>query len=266
VRFEYKPGMQPHASRLAPAAIGSAGRRSLIFAALGFALLLALVWQAPIAQPDSYHAFADSRTLLGVPHFWNVVSNLAFLAAGCAGLALLRRSPGRFAIGWWPVFAGTALVTLGSSIYHLEPDDASLVWDRLTMAVAFAGLLSALVGEFADPRHGRVLLLPALAFALLAIAWWRIIGDLSLWIWVQVAPLVIMLLVALIYERGSRDARYLLLALPWYVAAKLFETGDATIFAWSGGTMGGHALKHLAAAFGVATLCLMLRARRAAAP
>jgi hypothetical protein len=39
-----------------------------------------------ISQDQSYHQFADQRNLLGVPNFWNVVSNLPFIAVGAAGL------------------------------------------------------------------------------------------------------------------------------------------------------------------------------------
>jgi hypothetical protein len=56
--------------------------------------------------------------------------------------------------------------------------------------------------------------------------------------------------------------RYLAYALACYTAAKLFELGDAEVMAWSHGLMGGHALKHLAAAAGVVCLYVMLRRRR----
>lgn len=46
-----------------------------------------------IPQDPAYHAFADQRTLHGVPHFWNVASNLPFVLAGLLGLLLLRRRP-----------------------------------------------------------------------------------------------------------------------------------------------------------------------------
>jgi len=39
----------------------------------------------PIAQDPSYHQFADQRTLLGIPNFWNVVSNLPFVLVGPGG-------------------------------------------------------------------------------------------------------------------------------------------------------------------------------------
>jgi hypothetical protein len=44
----------------------------------------------PISQDQNYHQFADQRTLLGVPNFWNVVSNLPFIAVGAAGLQRFR--------------------------------------------------------------------------------------------------------------------------------------------------------------------------------
>ncbi|RPJ59548.1 MAG: hypothetical protein EHM24_27820 [Acidobacteria bacterium] len=46
---------------------------------LGIAILAAaaLYYGMPaIPQDPSYHHFADQRTILGVPHFWNVASNL----------------------------------------------------------------------------------------------------------------------------------------------------------------------------------------------
>ena len=45
----------------------------------------------PIAQDPAYHLFADQRMLLGIPHFWNVVSNLPFLVVSALGLRLASR-------------------------------------------------------------------------------------------------------------------------------------------------------------------------------
>ena len=36
-----------------------------------------------------YHRFADQQTLLGIPNFWNVVSNLPFILVGAVGSAML---------------------------------------------------------------------------------------------------------------------------------------------------------------------------------
>ena len=51
--------------------------------------LIALAFVAPIPQPESYHNFADQRRLLGIPNFWDVVSNLPFAVAGALGLVPL---------------------------------------------------------------------------------------------------------------------------------------------------------------------------------
>jgi hypothetical protein len=53
--------------------------------------LLALLPLPPLLQNQEYHQFADQRELFGIPNFWNVVSNLPFIAVGAIGLAQFRR-------------------------------------------------------------------------------------------------------------------------------------------------------------------------------
>ena len=45
----------------------------LMTASLGFLALL-----PKIPQDQAYHLFADQRVLVGIPNFWNVVSNIPF--------------------------------------------------------------------------------------------------------------------------------------------------------------------------------------------
>src|SRR5215469_14244357 len=42
-----------------------------------------------IPQPQSYHSFADQRTILDIPNFWNVASNVPFAIVGWWGLLYL---------------------------------------------------------------------------------------------------------------------------------------------------------------------------------
>ena len=65
-------------------------RRLLSLLVFMLASLLGLFLLPPIVQNQDYHDFADQRTLFGIPHFWNVVSNLPFVAVGAAGLAFAR--------------------------------------------------------------------------------------------------------------------------------------------------------------------------------
>ncbi len=68
-------------------------RRVLAFLALMAVSLVGLLLLPPISQDQNYHDFADQRTILGIPHFWNVVSNLPFIAVGLAGVLQFRRDP-----------------------------------------------------------------------------------------------------------------------------------------------------------------------------
>ena len=61
-------------------------RPVLIFCGLVAGSLAGLLLLPPISQDQGYHHFADQRTLFGVPNFWNVVSNLPFMAVGSVGL------------------------------------------------------------------------------------------------------------------------------------------------------------------------------------
>src|SRR5262245_66556667 len=63
--------------------------------AASFAILPLL---PPIPQDPSYHQFADQRTLLGIPNFWNVVSNLPFVLVGAMGLWHFGRDRARFVL------------------------------------------------------------------------------------------------------------------------------------------------------------------------
>jgi hypothetical protein len=67
-------------------------RAMLIFVSLMAASLAVLLLLPPISQDQSYHRFADQRTFFGVPNFWNVVSNLPFIAVGAVGLRQFHRN------------------------------------------------------------------------------------------------------------------------------------------------------------------------------
>ena len=69
-----------------------------IWVGLTFASGVVVLLLPPLAQNQTYHEFADQRTLLGILHFFNVVSNFPFLFVGAAGL-LFVWSRGFAAIG-----------------------------------------------------------------------------------------------------------------------------------------------------------------------
>src|SRR5258708_13040684 len=59
---------------------------------LMIASLVALLPLPPLLQDQAYHQFADQRELFGIPNFWNVVSNLPFVAVGAVGLLRFHRA------------------------------------------------------------------------------------------------------------------------------------------------------------------------------
>jgi hypothetical protein len=241
-------------------------RLQLLVVVLLAALLPAIFLAGPIAQFADYHNLADQRPILGIAHFWNIVSNLPFLVVGLMGLRQLSVRREDAAEAWAMVFGGAALVAFGSSWYHADPNDVTLIWDRLPIGVAFMGFLVALLIEHLDEMHGRfarLQLLPLTLLSVVAIWWWKATGDLSLWVWVQVAPMLAVVLVLALLPGRYSHRRYLAYALACYAAAKLFELGDSQVMQWSGGIVSGHVLKHLAAAAGVWCFYVMLRQRSA---
>lgn len=126
--------------------------RFLIAAAVALIVAGFFLFVPPLAQDETYHLFADNRTVLGVPNFWNVSSNLPFAIAGILGLWKLRGALDRV------LFTGVLLTFFGSAYYHLAPSDARLVWDRLPMTLVFMPLLASVVSRESDSRSSRWLL------------------------------------------------------------------------------------------------------------
>jgi hypothetical protein len=246
----------------------------LLFASTAIVAVVALLLPR-IPQPQEYHMFADQRRFLGFPHFGDVVSNLAFAVIGLWGLLFLLRSnseqiPKHFIDRRerWPylfVFAGMLLTACGSWYYHLHPNNASLVWDRLPMTIAFMSLVAAVIAERISLRAGLWLLPVLLLIGLSSVLQWylsevRGAGDLRFYAAVQ-AYSILVLLVALVlpprYTRGSDLA----VVAGFYILAKVLEILDKPIFG-VGHIVSGHTLKHLAAAAGGYWILRMLQKRR----
>ncbi len=75
---------------------------------IGGIIAVGLLLGPRIAQPLSYHQFADQRTFLGIPHFFDVVSNLGFLLVGVWGAVyVMKASAGADVLNReerWPYF------------------------------------------------------------------------------------------------------------------------------------------------------------------
>ncbi len=229
------------------------------------ALLAAAVFGPHVAQPAHYHAFADQRTLFGMPCALDVLSNLPFALCGLLGFAWLRRVPtGSVSSGQQAMaalfFAGLMVTAAASSGYHWQPDNAGLAADRVGMLVAFAGLLGLGAGGRISERAGHALAAAVLLLGAASVAVWSFNGNLLPWVLLQGGGMVLVLGFAVCKPRDGALAVSWATVIAIYVAAKLLELGDGQVFAASGEWVSGHTLKHLAASLAAWPVLSALRA------
>ena len=232
-------------------------------------LVAAALFHGPIHQPDGYHDFADQTVRFGVPHFCDVTSNLGFALAAFWGwirLAPASTHP-ELRHGWagYRLFLiGLFLTALGSSWYHLAPDNASLVWDRLPIALACAGLLAGVLADVRG-RDSRGLVNWLALAAVVSVAWWYFTdlsgqGDLRPYLLLQGLPILLIPLWQWLYKAPAADRLAFGAALAIYVLAKFAELYDHEIAA-ALGPVTGHTLKHLLATGAAALIVGRLVAR-----
>lgn len=216
----------------------------------------------PIAQLANYHDFADQKMILGIPHFADVLSNLGFALVAMWGW--LQLAPASRHVGMRNGWAGYRLfliglffTAIGSSYYHLAPDNAHLVWDRLPIALACAGLLA---GVWGDVRRKNSAILSALLaiVAVFSVAWWYFTeqigtGDLRPYLLLQALPIVLIPLWQWIHGAPRSERWAFGGGLLLYVIAKFAELKDHEIAAVFG-LLSGHTLKHLLASVATAVI------------
>jgi hypothetical protein len=228
-----------------------------------------------IPQAQSYHHFADQRTLLAIPHFFDVVSNLGFLVVGVWGAAFVLKQNAGAGTAFltrkerWPYFVfflGVLLTAFGSTYYHWAPDNARLLWDRLPMAMGFMGLLAAVLGERVAAPFATRTLGPLVSAGIVSVVYWRwtdLAGrdDLRLYGLVQFGSLALVLVLCALLSARYTRGNDMFAVVGLYAFAKVCEALDKQIFAL-GGFVSGHTLKHLTAAAACYLVLRMLMLRR----
>jgi len=210
-----------------------------------------------IPQDQAYHLFADQRTLLGIPNFWNVVSNIPFVAVGAVGLARFRNDVTTIVL-----FLGFFLTGIGSAYYHWAPSDGTLFWDRLPMTISFAAIFSLIAQERVGTRVGSILLWPMLAIGVASLLIWLWTDDLRLYFWEQFFPGVVLMALFALFPARYTHVHYWLIAAGLYALAKVFEFTDYPIYSL-GNVLSGHSLKHLSAAAACFVILRHFELRRA---
>jgi hypothetical protein len=265
--------LQPQGLQTAPVATKGDPMRALLsktetlLLAAGAALLAVAVFGPVMHQAADFHAFADRRTLWGVPFAMDVMSNLPFALAGLAGAWALCTAPARSIENVERAmaalfFAGLTITAVASGWYHWRPDDAGLAIDRIGMAVAFAGLLGLGAAVRVSERAGAALGLAVLVLAPLAVLHWSDTGNLLPWAALQGGGMALVLAFAWMRPRpGTLDVRWLGV-IAAYGAAKLLELNDHELYRITGEWVSGHTLKHMVAALAALPVISAVRARR----
>lgn len=201
-------------------------RSKILILAASIAVVIFLIFAPPLRQNLSYHDFADRRAILGIPNFWDVISNLLFLVVGLMGLIRFRDLASRI------LFLGVFFTAFGSAYYHLAPDNARLFWDRLPMTIAFMAL-------FALAIKRRALVIPFVLFGIVSVVWWRVTDNLWLYGLVQFGTMAALLVIAIRREPGLWPV------FIFYGLSKVTEHFDKQIYSVS--PLSGHTIKHLLA-------------------
>ncbi len=237
--------------------------REMVLGFLAFGSLLSLLFIGPIPQDPAYHQFADLETVWAIPNFFNVVTSLSFIVVGLLGTLSGRIHQLTVAPwSWRTLFGAVTLVGFGSAYYHWEPSHWTLVWDRLPMAVGFMAFFVALLSEKVNPKLETILLVPMFLLAIFSVAYWHFTDDLRFYIWVQVFPLLGILILFFLFNGRHTHQAFLMAILGLYILGKVAEVEDQSIYAMTYEKFSGHSLKHLLSAWAVFLIYRMLKRRR----
>lgn len=249
--------------------------RIQIISLVGLLAIIGVFCLSPIPQGNQYHDFADKRAFLNISNFGDVISNIPFSIFGIMGLVLISQRHNKknmFIMNgermlWKTLFVGIFLVGFGSGYYHLNPNNHSLVWDRLPMTIAFLSFFTMVIMERINERLGLIAFPFLLMLGVASIVYWDYTetigrGDLRPYVIVQFLPIILTPLIFWLLPGKYNGTGYLLYVIGWYFLAKVLEHFDDQIFALTKQILSGHSLKHLAASISAYMLIVYLKKRR----
>lgn len=233
-------------------------------------LVVMLVFMLPsIPQDPGYHDFSDQRQILGIVHFWNVVSNVPLVMISVSAVIQLLQGgrlqyPQTMFSCYLIFFIAIGAVGIGSAYYHLQPANDRLFWDRLPMTVGFMAFMSIIIGEFIAEKLALRLMLPLILMGAASVIYWYFTeqtgqGDLRAYGLIQFLPMLIIPMILCLFPASYSHKRYLWMMLAAYLLAKLFEHWDGEVFSLIG--LGGHAIKHVCAGLAVYLFLLGMKKR-----
>jgi len=234
-----------------------------------------------------------SKSYAGIvlPNFGDTASNIVILLGGLSGVVSLvaldlmdeTENNGPAGIDLTPseewqlsvclplFFAATVAVSIGSTYYHWNPNNSTLVWDRLPMTVAFAAIFCYMLDEYLPAQDdgntdessiGQDLLLALTITGIASVVYWSWTDDLRLYAVVAIFPMILMVVLVLCCSPPRHGGTVQqVVGLLLYSAAKVCEDKDYEIFDWTGKRVSGHSLKHILAGLAPIAIAHMVLAR-----
>ena len=229
-------------------------------------LLLLAIFLPAIAQNQNYHNFIDQRTFFRIKNASNTLSNLAFIVVGLWGLINFYKNKyikisNSFSVLLNLFFVSIILTGLGSSYYHLSPNDFTLVFDRLALSFTFAVILAMLANIRISERSGFHTLAELIILAPLSVLLWNYNGNLTPYAVVQFGGIIIIVLTLLLTKAQKQSPCFTSLII-LYGFAKVAEFYDVEIFNLSQNLISGHTLKHLIASIAVLVFISPLKVKK----
>lgn len=233
----------------------------MLLISTAFGMFIFLFSKPPLPQELGYHLFVDTRSFFNIPNTLDVLSNLAFVIVGFLGIkeSLKLNSPVR--MSWLAFFISIFLVAPGSAYYHWNPNNFTLIWDRLPMSTGFMALYIVMLAEHISMKWTKALPF-ALLIGLVSVVVWAVTDDLRFYFWVQFSSFVTVPIILFAFRSTYSHKAWYGFTLLFYAIAKWTEIKDREIFFWSDELVSGHTLKHLLAAVGLMGVWWMLRVRK----
>ena len=229
-------------------------------------VVLALSY-GPIPQPQNYHEFADDREFWNIPNAFDVMSNLALIYPGIIGLAFVHERRNNAVVSddetsiHITLFAGMILTFAGSVWFHLEPNDSTMLWDRLGMSVIIGSCISLMINDLWDRGLAGKIHIPIVIASITSVLWWPVFDDLRVYFIIKHQPFIIFPILMLFGVRIYDKLSGYYWGLSMFILATAFEFADQAIFDATG-FISGHTLKHIAAGIGLWFLMTMVRDRQ----
>ncbi|MEJ7738994.1 MAG: ceramidase domain-containing protein [Chitinophagaceae bacterium] len=227
---------------------------------LAIVIAIGLFTHGPIPQDQNYHNFADQRNILGITNFLNAITNLPFALVGLFGLRTVRKmGEKKLRVIFSTLFTGFLLLTFGSGYYHVEPDNYTLIYDRIPITIVFMSFFAFIIHDRIQPSKGYIAFILLNLVGVFSVIYWVLTervgnGDLRLYAIVQFFPIIAIPLILLLYKSFFNHVKEIVPIFLFFGIAKISESFDKEIYGLLDITISGHSIKHLfmaAAGYGI---------------